>query len=245
VTVLVLRLAAPLQSWGTDSRFVRRGTNRAPSRSGVIGMLAAAQGLRRTDSLEDLLRLSIGVRTEQPGRVERDFQTARTRDGATAMPLSYRYYLADAVFAVAVEGPDALLDGLRDALRRPVFPLYLGRRSCPPAGVLDHGLHDGDIATVLEHLPWMASPAVQRAAPDTVELTINRDCDPGTTGGDIVRDDPISFDPGHRQWGWRTVIRYPVTILNPHARQHHVHAASGRGESSDPHDPMDLLGEPL
>ena len=241
MTALVLRLAAPLQSWGTDSRFVRRGTGRAPSRSGVIGMLAAAKGLRRTDPLEDLLQLKIGVRTEQAGRVERDFQTARSRDGATAMPLSYRYYLADAVFAVAIEGPDPLLAGLRDALRRPVFPIYLGRRSCPPAGILDHGLHDGDLTTVLEGLPWLASPAVQRAAAPEVDLTVHRDCDPGTPGGELVRDDPITFDPAHRQWGWRTVIHYPVTVPNPHTRRP-SHATTG---TADPHDPMDLLGEPL
>jgi CRISPR system Cascade subunit CasD len=189
-----------------------------------------------TDPLEDLLQLKIGVRTEQPGRVERDFQTARSRDGATAMPLSYRYYLADAVFAVAIEGPRELLVGLRDALRRPVFPIYLGRRSCPPAGILDHGLHDGDLATILEGLPWLASPAVQRAAAAEVELTIHRDCDPGTPGGELVRDDPITFDPAHRQWGWRTVTSYPVTVSNPHA------TATG---PVDAHDPMDLLGEPL
>ncbi|UVS78393.1 type I-E CRISPR-associated protein Cas5/CasD [Actinokineospora sp. UTMC 2448] len=234
MTALVLRLAAPLQSWGTDSRFVRRGTDRAPSRSGVIGMLAAAKGLRRTDPLEDLLQLRIGVRTEQPGRIERDFQTARSRDGSVSMPLSYRFYLADAVFAVAIEGPEQLLLGLREALRRPVFPVYLGRRSCPPAGVLDHGLHDGDIARVLESLPWLASPAVQRAAAATVQLTISRDCAPDTPGSEVVRDDPISFDPAHRQWGWRSVTRYPVTVPNPSAQR-----------VIDSHDPMDLLGEPV
>jgi CRISPR system Cascade subunit CasD len=234
VTALVLRLSAPLQSWGTSSRFVRRGTDRAPSRSGVIGLLAAAQGRRRTDRLEDLLQLRIGVRTEQSGRVERDFQTARSRDGSVAMPLSYRYYLADAVFAVAIEGPETLLDGLHAALRRPVFPVYLGRRSCPPAGKLDHGLRDGDLATVLEKLPWLASPAVQRGAGNTVELTVHRDCAPDTHGCEVVRDDPISFDPAHRQWGWRSVTRYQVTVPNPSARQ-----------AADPHDPMDLLGEPV
>lgn len=234
MTALVLRLAAPLQSWGTDSRFVRRGTDRAPSRSGVIGLLAAAKGLRRTDPLEDLLELKIGVRTEQPGRVERDFQTARTRDGSEAMPLSYRFYLADAVFAVAIEGPPALIEGLQDALRRPVFPIYLGRRSCPPAGRLLHGIHDGDIVTVLSELEWLASPAVQKAAGPSVELMLHHDAEPGDPKAELVRDDPLSFDPAHRQWGWRSVTRRPVTIPNPNAVR-----------VVDTHDPMDLLGEPV
>lgn len=38
MTALLLRLAGPLQSWGTSSRFTRRATDRAPSKSGVIGL---------------------------------------------------------------------------------------------------------------------------------------------------------------------------------------------------------------
>ena len=236
MTALLLRLAAPLQSWGTSSRFVRRNTDRAPSRSGIIGLLAAAQGRRRVDPLEDLLDLRIGVRVEQPGHLERDFQTARTRDGSASMPLSYRFYLADAVFAVAIQGDDALLDGLREALRRPVFPLFLGRKSCPPAGKLDYGVHDGTLETVLAGAPWLASPWVQRNHPGpTVELDVVHDCPPGTAGADVVRDDPISFDPKHRVYDWRTVTRYPVTVTNP------THRGSP-DLTSDPHDPMALLG---
>jgi CRISPR system Cascade subunit CasD len=234
VTVLLLRLAAPLQSWGTSSRFVRRNTDRVPSKSGVIGLLAAAQGRRRIDSIEDLVGLRIGVRVEQPGRVERDFQTARSRDGAVSMPLSYRFYLADAVFAVAVEGDPTLLAGLREALRRPAFPLFLGRRSCPPAGKLDHGLHDGDLGQVLATAPWLASDWVQRShpGPDAM-LDVVHDCPPGTPGSDVVRDEPITFDARHRQYGWRTVIHGRARVPNPRYR--------GSGNGTDPHDPMALL----
>jgi CRISPR system Cascade subunit CasD len=40
-------LDGPLQSWGTASRFQRRGTNHHPSKSGVAGLLAAALGLTK------------------------------------------------------------------------------------------------------------------------------------------------------------------------------------------------------
>jgi CRISPR system Cascade subunit CasD len=132
--VLLLRLAAPWQSWGTASRFSRRNTARTPSKSGIVGLLAAAQGKRRTDDLEELLGLCIGVRTEQPGTIERDFQTAAEQGERTPISLSSRFYLADAVFLAAIEGEPGLLDGLADAIRRPAFPLFLGRRSCPPVG---------------------------------------------------------------------------------------------------------------
>ena len=47
--------------------------------------------------------------------------------------MTYRHYLQDAVFLVGLESEDtALLQELETALKHPVYPLYLGRRSCPP-----------------------------------------------------------------------------------------------------------------
>lgn len=238
MTSLLLRLSAPLQSWGTSSRFVRRNTDRAPSKSGVIGLLAAAQGRRRTDPLEDLLDLRIGVRVEQPGKLERDSQTARTRDGSTAMPLSYRFYLADAVFLVAIHGDQALLEGFQEALLRPVFPLYLGRRSCPPAGKLVHGLRDGDVDTVLSAEPWLASPWVQKTARSAnVVLDTVTDCPENEPGSELVRDEPLSFDPQERRYGWRSVRHGRVTIPNP------AHRPPPAALITDLHDPMAAFEE--
>ena len=47
MATLLLRLAAPLQSWGSDSKFETRKTDREPTKSGVVGLLAAALGLPR------------------------------------------------------------------------------------------------------------------------------------------------------------------------------------------------------
>lgn len=238
MTSLLLRLSAPLQSWGTSSRFVRRNTDRAPSKSGVIGLLAAAQGRRRTDPLEDLLDLRIGVRVEQPGKLERDFQTARTRDGSAAMPLSYRFYLADAVFLVAIHGDQALLEGFQEALLRPVFPLFLGRRSCPPAGKLVQGLRECDVDTVLGSEPWLASPWVQKTNRSAhVVLDTVTDCPEGELGSELVRDEPLSFDPRERRYGWRSVRHGRVTIPNP------AHRPAPPAPASDLHDPMAAFEE--
>lgn len=239
MTALLLRLAAPLQSWGTSSRFVRRNTDRAPSKSGVLGLLAAAQGRRRTDPLEDLLTLHFGVRVDQPGRLERDFHTARTRDGSASMPLSYRFYLSDAVFLAAVEGPSELLGGLEEGLKRPTFPLYLGRRSCPPAGKLSLGLREGTVTEVLASEPWLAFRQVQQAAQSVVRLDTVLDCPPGTDGSDLVRDEPLSFDPQRRQYGWRSVLHDRVEVRNPLF----VGASSGATPGGvGGHDPMSPLG---
>lgn len=232
MTVLLLRLAAPLQSWGTSSRFARRGTDRMPSKSGVIGLLAAAQGRRRTDPLDELLDLRIGVRAEQPGRLERDFQTATRPGEDTPLSVSARHYLTDAVFLAAVQGDQALLEGLQEALQRPHFPLFLGRRSCPPAGRIEHGLRPGDTVSALQREPWHAATWYQRAhrAP-TADLDLITDCDPATAGAVLVRDEPVSFDPRHRQWEWRTVQHHPpVRVANPQFTP-----------APDPHQPMAVL----
>lgn len=104
MSVLLLRLAGPLQSWGSSSRFARRGTEIAPTKSGVIGLLAAAKGIRRTEPLTELLGLEFGVRLDQPGQILRDFQTARSLDGRHSYPLTYRFYLSDAAFLAGVSG---------------------------------------------------------------------------------------------------------------------------------------------
>lgn len=76
MATLLLRFAAPLQSWGIDSKFDTRKTGREPSKSGVVGLLAAALGYRRdeADKLNTLNALRFGVRTDREGKLLCDFQ---------------------------------------------------------------------------------------------------------------------------------------------------------------------------
>ena len=235
MSVLLLTLAGPLQAWGERSRFVRRETATEPTKSGVVGLLAAATGRRRTDPVEDLAGLTFGVRVDQPGVMLRDFQTARSPDGTKTMPLSYRFYLTDALFMAAVQGPDELIAGLADALQEPAFPLYLGRRACPPTHpiVQQDCVRQGAVLDVLVNEPWRAARwhrrrtrtatprlilAVDQAAAasapaEVAERFIDREL-PRT-----VRDQPLSFDPRHRQYGLRSVVRGVVEVSNPDATQ--------------------------
>jgi CRISPR system Cascade subunit CasD len=94
-----------------------------------VGYGCGRKGIRRTDPLESLLGLRFGVRVDHPGQLVRDFHTAqrpeKQRDGAvswTALPLSYRYYVSDAVFPAVLEGEPELLAGIDDAVRKPEFP---------------------------------------------------------------------------------------------------------------------------
>jgi CRISPR system Cascade subunit CasD len=250
MSTLLLRLAGPMQSWGDSSRFSRRTTDHAPTKSGVIGLLAAAQGLRRTDPLEDLLTLRFGVRIDQPGRIERDFQTAVATNPRTgkreALPLSHRFYLTDAVFVAAVEGSDDLVGTLHDALRRPAFPLYLGRRSCPPAGPINLNVQSADIWSALTDLgttPWQAARWWRKRQARRLSLQVRLDAEamPTASGKQNLtitsrHDVPVSFDSVRRQYGWRTVVETATEFFdNPDGRRLHP-------EQPGHHDPMAALG---
>ena len=153
MATLLLRLAAPLQAWGSDSKFETRKTDREPTKSGVVGLLAAALGLRRDDT-EGLARLNglrFAVRADQEGSLLVDFHTAKSRDTSY---VTYRHYLQDAVFLAGLESEDeALLRELEAALRHPVYPLYLGRRSCPPTLPLCLGIRQGSLLDILRTEP--------------------------------------------------------------------------------------------
>ena len=161
MATLLLRLAAPLQSWGADSKFETRKTNREPTKSGVIGLLAAALGLRRDDAagLARLNGLHFAVRADREGSLLVDFHTANweeDRKKGKAPYVTYRHYLQDAVFLVGLESEDtALLQELETALKHPVYPLYLGRRSCPPTLPLFLGIRAGKLLDTLRAEPLL------------------------------------------------------------------------------------------
>ncbi|MFD6279872.1 type I-E CRISPR-associated protein Cas5/CasD [Streptomyces sp. NPDC060209] len=105
--VLLVRLAAPLQSWGVASRFAHRDTHIRPTKSAVIGLCAAALGRERTDPVDDLAALVFGVRADHPGTPVRDYHTV----GAGRFPLRPRDVITDHRRAAAVAASMAAADG--------------------------------------------------------------------------------------------------------------------------------------
>lgn len=209
---LVLKMRGPLQSWGSDSRYRVRATNTAPTKSGVLGLLAAAQGRQRTDDIADLAGLEFAVRIDQPGNLERDYQTAREA-GAKAPNLSTRYYLSDAVFLAAVSGPDELIEALAEAVQKPVYPLYLGRRNCPANTDLFVGISEDDAETALRKQPWAAASWHRKRREQRVFLPLIRDARSGEAG-DRLRDIPLSYSQENRQYSWRTVYETEPVVLD-------------------------------
>ena len=209
MATLLLRLAAPLQAWGSDSKFETRKTNREPTKSGVIGLLAAALGLKRNqvEELEELSKLRFGVRVEREGKLLIDYHTAR--DLKKDKPyVTYRHYLQDAVFLVGLESEDnALLQTLEKSIRYPAYPLFLGRRSCPPTLPLCLGIKEINLIDALENEPDLCENLNHSG-----RRRIVIDANPEDYGYGIQQDLPLSFDFKHRQYGYRSVKEYVVDI---------------------------------
>lgn len=250
--VLALRLAAPLQSWGGRSSFNRRETRPEPTKSGIVGLLAAASGIRRGEPISDLLNLRLGVRTDQPGSLLRDYHTASDYRGGpmlsaqvnakglqkkTSPPketyVTERFYLQDAIFIAAIAGPADLLDSLATVLRAPRFPLSLGRRSCPPAGRLVLGTFSTSLDETLLALPWQAAEHHQRrhrkSATVRVPATIE---DPA--GDESAWDVPSSFSLRARTFSARLVRHDWITLPTG--------TTAAPEQPTSTHDPFDLLG---
>jgi CRISPR system Cascade subunit CasD len=152
--VLLFTLWAPLGAMGEVAVGGRRPSALRPARSAVLGLLAAALGLERSEEtahrhLDE--GYGIALRVESPGSLLQDYHTAQvpkarkgrrwaTRRDERADPselgtiLSLREYRQEPLTTIAVwalEGAPRGLDVLARALETPLFTLYLGRKSCP------------------------------------------------------------------------------------------------------------------
>lgn len=156
----ILDLQGPMMSFADRGFGQLREEGEFPSRSAVIGIVAAAMGVERGS--ERLLELHAGLRIHtarvRSGALLVDYHTVLTagydeydparlrREGAEGNPtLTWRSYHCDGHFVALVEGNDGeLIEECRQALRSPVYTSFLGRRSCPPSTpLLPHEVDGG------------------------------------------------------------------------------------------------------
>lgn len=220
---LLLRLVGPMQSWGTTSRFDQRDTGKEPSKSGVIGLLAAALGIERDNwtDLEPLTRLSMGVRHDRPGAPKRDYQTAQDIISADSSKIhktavTIRDYLADAAFLVGLHGEDRdLLERIHAALRDPIWPLALGRKSYVASESIwmESGLQAAPLRDILTRWPWIATQRKWEELPE--KLLVSYESEDGS--GVLKMDQPLSSF-ADRRFGARFVrsewIPFPQEVAN-------------------------------
>jgi CRISPR system Cascade subunit CasD len=212
---MLLRLAGPMQSWGTQSRFSIRDTGLEPSKSGVFGLLCAALGAPRDD--EEVLRrlrdsLTMGVRADREGVMKKDFHTAKdvakaSGSGTKDTEVSDRWFLADADFLVGLESDDAeLLRRLNQAVAHPVWQIFLGRKSFvpgKPVRMLDAPL-ESSLLDALKSVEWKTDR--REAAPERLRLVMDATAETAT---EVRQDVPLSF--ADRSF----TIRYVLTDFIP------------------------------
>ena len=166
---LALYLRAPLQSWGASSKFGDRGTLDAPTRSGLLGLLAAACGVDKNDEARDrewlarAAKLSMTVLAFRRGDRMTDYHTVGARydkdnpwqkrmipttaDGKPrGTDITHRDYLTDSIFGVVFSGDEALLEEMGSGIANPVYGVWLGRKSCIPTEPILVGIFDSESA---------------------------------------------------------------------------------------------------
>jgi len=182
---LFLRLEGPLQSWGERARWSVRDTAPDPTKSGVVGLLGCALGISDDRGLRDLSgTLRMGVRCDRPGTRLVDYHTVgggyaepalltargkpKFSSGAPHTEQTWRSYLCDASFLVALQGSPEVIVRLAKAIQAPHWPIYLGRKACVPTrppfdgvgayrdlecALRAHDRFDGLVRAVIECLP--------------------------------------------------------------------------------------------
>lgn len=231
---LALLLDGPMQSWGHSSRFDRRTTALHPTRSGVLGLVAAAMGIdkHRSDEPAQIARLQpLRITTIALGRRDRwgnplpmlrleDYHTVtgirrasgKTDEGATVQ--TYRHYLLDARFGVLLEGPSKLLEEIAAALRNPKWGVWFGRKSCLPASpVLVAG--PALLASVWSDLLTCAGFSGHEQL-ESFDRVLETACD--EPGADLLEDMPVAFgNPIGARHTPRWIKRVSRSIASPPA----------------------------
>jgi len=233
-----------MASWGDIAVGEYRPTYDRPSKSAIVGVIGAALGIRREEE-ERLRELAVGyrmaLRVDTPGTLLRDYHTSQvppsgkgrkrvefgsrkaelfgSRDNLNTV-LSSRDYRCDAHYTVCLWSdsfsPPYPLSAIRDGLEKPVFTLYLGRKSCPPALPLQPRVVQADtISAAFSSVPFEGDPFTTPLESDTgIQVFWEGDEDSGYECVHTVqrRDDPLS----KKRWQFGNRTEY-YTMINKSA----------------------------
>lgn len=97
----------------------------------------------REPMLRDFQMVGSGYDDQDPWQsllIPKTSEGKKAVGGGTKM--TYRYYLQDMAYAVAIQAPVAHVKEVAEALVSPVWDLYLGRKNCVPTEFIYQGLFD-------------------------------------------------------------------------------------------------------
>ena len=219
---LAFYIDAPLQSWGSASKFQHRETNRFPTKSAIVGLIAAAMGIDKHSDNEAAklapivnLKLTV-VRLEKKAKPSSRFTDFHTVGGgydkkklwekmsiphkASGAPfgavITRRTYLTDARFIALLEGDLEVLTQIETALKDPKWGIWFGRKTCIPASPLSPIIKDSK-ETVLEAMLDFL-PGKSPAPLETFEYQEEIKKSPEAVDGLFYQSDqPIAFGKHH------------------------------------------------
>lgn len=220
--LLILRLEAPLMKWGLRSLWNDRDTHIVPTKSGVVGLISCAMGLSRGNKrIEELSsELKMAVRADRKGYAITDLQIVssvsnpyighlcnasyKQRTGGGGL-LTYRHYIQDACYTVILSGNEEFLKSAAAAVQDPVFPIYLGTKSCVASRPVFEELTDeyDSLDSALRNFP-----ITEKRLRDTKSDDAKYYCETETESGSHVRQDEIKINE-MREYDFRRVdIQY-------------------------------------
>lgn len=205
-STLLLRFSAPMQAWGTVTQKSIYNTNEFPTRSGIVGILAASKGYDRYHSLDEFEKFRIGIRVDRQGEVLEDYQLSGTQWlESKDRKVSTRRYLTDAVFLVGIEGEKKDLEALAKSIKKPVFPLFFGRKNCLPTCPIVLEIIDETVDYALKSYEKLADKSWgQKEVKIYLEEPV-----PGEVSRELILNDiPVRYPSGRMQYLQRRVYEY-------------------------------------
>lgn len=214
---LAFYLDAPFQSWGASSKFQRRETGSFPTKSAVIGMLAAALGIDKhsageTEKITPLAELyftavkidhnksvtrmmdfhTIGGGYEKSSSQREKMSIPQKASGASfGTVITRRSYLTDARFVILLDGDLNVLEKVKAALENPVWGVWFGRKNCLPATPLSPCLgvdRQAALDALLAFLPQLNSQPL-----DSLEYQEERRASVPGDGTFFQSDQPVAY----------------------------------------------------
>ena len=200
---LVIRLEAPMQSYGLHSPNDQKTTFSFPTKSAIVGLICASLDIQRDDenNISEISKLKtivietpyknicknllIDFQTAGGGKFNDDRKKIKNVNGKIKSNIIInKHYMVDTKFFVILEGSELLIEKCANGLKHPCRPLFLGRKKCIPSAPIFNGIYN----SYKEACEFLKKNGLN---PDTFNGM--RDVDNYEEGDDTLNDVPINF----------------------------------------------------
>lgn len=201
-------LCCALGAGGKQTELLARWAGRDMVVRAYVPQDKSGQPVPRQPMLRDFHMVGSGYDNTDPWQ---NLLIPKKSDGGKAVgggtKMTYRYYLQDMAFAVALQGPQTELEELQAALQNPVWDLYLGRKNCVPTELIGQGVHI-NLEVALEQADRLATDDERPQANRVAAFQVLQ----GEHEGDellTLNDVPLQFGP-HKLYRDRrvTIVKY-------------------------------------